>query len=89
MSFKQRLQQKEQLLGTMLTLPSAEVAEMISNCGFDWLFIDGEHGPLATLDCQRLLQAVAGHKLHDHKESAVLHIEVVDLNDACVVQLGS
>jgi 2-dehydro-3-deoxyglucarate aldolase len=60
MSFKKRLQQKELLLGTMLTLPSAEVAEMISNCGYDWLFIDGEHGPLATLDCQRLLQAVAG-----------------------------
>lgn len=60
MNFKNRLQQKELLLGTMLTLPSAEVAEMISRCGYDWLFIDGEHGPLSTLDCQRLLQAIAG-----------------------------
>ena len=60
MSFKSRLQQNELLLGAMLTLPSAEVAEMISKCGFDWVFIDGEHGPLTTLDCQRLLQAIAG-----------------------------
>ena len=60
MNFKARLQQNERLIGTMLTLPSPEVAEMISNCGFDWLFIDGEHGLLATKDCQRILQAVAG-----------------------------
>ncbi len=60
MNFKTRLQQNERLIGTMLTLPSPEVAEMISKCGYDWLFIDGEHGPLATLDCQRLLQAIGG-----------------------------
>lgn len=60
MSFKTRLQQNQLLLGTMLTLPSPETAEMISKCGYDWLFIDGEHGPLTTLDCQRLLQAIAG-----------------------------
>jgi 2-keto-3-deoxy-L-rhamnonate aldolase RhmA len=33
---------------------------MISSCGFDWLFMDGEHGNLSTLDWQRMLQAVAG-----------------------------
>ena len=60
MSFSQRLQRRELLLGTMLTLPSPEVAEMISKCGVDWLFLDGEHAPLATLDWQRLLQATAG-----------------------------
>jgi 2-dehydro-3-deoxyglucarate aldolase len=43
-----------------LTLPSPELAEMISSCGYDWLFMDGEHGSLSTLDWQRMLQAVAG-----------------------------
>jgi len=42
----------------MLTLPSPETAEMISKCGFDWLFLDGEHGPASTLDWQRVMQAV-------------------------------
>lgn len=56
--FATRLKQQELLLGTMLTLPSAETAEIISKCGFDWLFLDGEHGPGSILDWQRVLQAV-------------------------------
>lgn len=60
MNFTQRLRRNELLLGTMLTLPSPEVAEMIAACGYDWLFMDGEHGNLSTLDWQRILQAVAG-----------------------------
>jgi 2-keto-3-deoxy-L-rhamnonate aldolase RhmA len=60
MNFTQRLRDNELLLGTMLTLPSPEVAEMIAACGYDWLFMDGEHSNLSTLDWQRMLQAVAG-----------------------------
>jgi len=60
MNFTQRLRQNDLLLGTMLTLPSPELAEIISSCGYDWLFMDGEHGNLSTLDWQRMLQAVAG-----------------------------
>jgi 2-keto-3-deoxy-L-rhamnonate aldolase RhmA len=60
MNFTQRLRHNDLLIGTMLTLPSPEIAEMISSCGFDWLFMDGEHGNLSTLDWQRMLQAVAG-----------------------------
>ena len=57
MNFVERLRQKELLVGTMLTIPSPEVAEMIAKCGFDWLFMDGEHAPLSTLEWQRLMQA--------------------------------
>ena len=60
MNFRSRLQNDELLLGSMLTLPSPEIAEMITGCGFDWLFMDGEHGPLSILDWQRQIQAVGG-----------------------------
>ena len=60
MSFAERLRRNERLFGTMLTLPSPEVAEMIAACDYDWLFLDGEHGSLSTLDWQRILQAVGG-----------------------------
>jgi 2-keto-3-deoxy-L-rhamnonate aldolase RhmA len=60
MNFTERLRQNELLLGTMLTIPAPEVGEMIAKCGFDWLFMDGEHSPLSTLDWQRMLQAVGG-----------------------------
>jgi 2-keto-3-deoxy-L-rhamnonate aldolase RhmA len=60
LSFRERLRRGELLLGTMVTLPNASVAEILADCGFDWLFLDGEHGPLEPADVQSLLQAIAG-----------------------------
>jgi 2-dehydro-3-deoxyglucarate aldolase len=58
--FRARLKKRELLLGTMLTLPSGAVAEILAGLGFDWLFVDGEHGPLETRELAEILQAVAG-----------------------------
>lgn len=33
---------------------------MVAKCGFDWLFMDGEHGALSILEWQRMMQAVGG-----------------------------
>jgi 2-dehydro-3-deoxyglucarate aldolase/4-hydroxy-2-oxoheptanedioate aldolase len=52
---------KERLLGTVLTLPLPEIAEMAANAGFDWLFLDMEHGLLDFADAQRLAQAAGRH----------------------------
>ena len=60
--FKERLHQGELLVGTMLTLPYPEIAEIMKLAGFDWLFLDGEHGPFSTLDLQRVIQS-AGEAL--------------------------
>ncbi len=60
-SFRSRLLGGETLLGTMVTLPNAAVAEILADIGFDWLFVDGEHGPLETHDIEAILQAV-GHR---------------------------
>ncbi len=56
--FKSRLAQGDQLFGTMVTLPTPATAEILADLGFDWLFIDGEHGPLGTSEIISLLQAV-------------------------------
>ena len=58
-SFRARLQSGQKLLGTMLTLPSPAVAEILAGVGFDWLFVDGEHGPFEIGDVQAVLQAAA------------------------------
>lgn len=55
--FAARLRAGETLLGSIIALPSAEVAEMFSRAGFDWLIIDTEHAPLDPLAAQGLLQA--------------------------------
>jgi 2-keto-3-deoxy-L-rhamnonate aldolase RhmA len=56
-SFKERLRKGETLVGTILSLGLPSVAEMLSRCGFDWLWIDMEHAPLSLEQVQQFLQA--------------------------------
>jgi 2-keto-3-deoxy-L-rhamnonate aldolase RhmA len=58
--FRERLARREPLVGLVLSLPSPELAEMTAAAGFDWLFVDMEHGLLDFAAVQRLIQAVAG-----------------------------
>lgn len=58
-SFKTRLTNGSPLIGTIITLGLPAVAEMISACGFDWLWIDMEHAPLQLQEVQSLVQAKA------------------------------
>jgi 2-keto-3-deoxy-L-rhamnonate aldolase RhmA len=57
-SFQQRLKQGDLLIGTFMTLPSPEIAEIFVETGYDWLFVDMEHTTLDIEDVQRILQAV-------------------------------
>jgi 2-dehydro-3-deoxyglucarate aldolase/4-hydroxy-2-oxoheptanedioate aldolase len=59
-SFRTRLKRGETLLGSLLTLPSPEIAEILAMTGLDWLFIDLEHSTMEVRDAQGILQAVAG-----------------------------
>ena len=57
-AFKARLIARERLVGTIVTLSSPEIAEIISGCGFDWLFVDLEHSAMGPREAQAILQAV-------------------------------
>ena len=53
-TFRQRLKNREVLIGTLVTLGIPEISEVLSGAGFDWLFFDAEHAPLDTLALQHL-----------------------------------
>lgn len=57
--FRTRLRAGETLLGTMVTLPCPATAEILADVGFDWLFVDGEHGPLESAEILAILQTVS------------------------------
>jgi 2-dehydro-3-deoxyglucarate aldolase/4-hydroxy-2-oxoheptanedioate aldolase len=59
-SLKEVLRESKPLIGTLVTTASPEVVEALALAGFDWLFIDLEHGSLSVQDAQRAIQAVAG-----------------------------
>ena len=43
--FKQRLRDGERLIGCWLDFADLNATEVMGTAGFDWLLIDGEHGP--------------------------------------------
>ena len=58
-SLKEKLRGDAPLLGIILSLPSPELAELVSAAGYDWVFIDGEHSTLGFRDIQIMLQSLS------------------------------
>lgn len=80
-TFKRRLvEDKDLLLGLFLGLGGATSAELLAGTGFDWLLIDGEHGPNDLRSILDQLRAIAGQPV-----SPV--VRVVDHDSAKIKQL--
>ncbi|MGB0658945.1 MAG: HpcH/HpaI aldolase family protein [Mangrovicoccus sp.] len=56
--FKARLKSGETLIGLWVGLGDPSVAELASYTGFDWLVIDGEHGPNGLREIMDQLRAI-------------------------------
>jgi 2-keto-3-deoxy-L-rhamnonate aldolase RhmA len=56
--FRGKLRKKELLVGTVLGISSPEVAEIISEVGFDWVWIDMEHAAIDLVQAQIMTQAL-------------------------------
>ncbi len=61
--FKARLRAGKMQIGLWLGLGDASVAELAAGTGFDWLVIDGEHGPNGLRDVLDQLRAI-GSRSH-------------------------
>ncbi|ERJ18551.1 24-dihydroxyhept-2-ene-17-dioic acid aldolase protein [Salinisphaera shabanensis E1L3A] len=57
-TFKQRLTQGDAQIGLWVACGDPTVAEICSHTGFDWLVIDGEHGPNGLRDVLAQLRAM-------------------------------
>ena len=60
LSFKQKLLAGRPVIGTILSFPCPDVADLLSRVGFDYLWIDLEHSPMDIGDAQMLIQAAGG-----------------------------
>lgn len=57
--FKHRLQAGEELLGLWAVLGDGYVAELLAGCCYDWILVDGEHGPNDLRTTLAQLQGIA------------------------------
>lgn len=54
---KARLAAGERVLGVLLRMPGEELVEMVAVAGFDFVLVDGEHGPADVTELRRHLAA--------------------------------
>jgi 2-dehydro-3-deoxyglucarate aldolase len=59
-NFRARLASGEALIGTLLSLPVPALAEIAADAGFDWLFLDMEHGAIGITELSGLVRAAGG-----------------------------
>jgi 4-hydroxy-2-oxoheptanedioate aldolase len=62
--FKRSLQSRQPQIGLWMSLASPYTAEICATAGFDWLLVDGEHGPNDVRSMLAQLQAVAAYPGH-------------------------
>src|SRR5512133_4256401 len=62
--FKSALQAGQPQIGLWMSLANAYTAELCATAGFDWLLVDGEHGPNDVRSLLAQLQAVAAYPGH-------------------------
>ncbi|MBR5641580.1 MAG: 2-dehydro-3-deoxyglucarate aldolase [Firmicutes bacterium] len=76
---RQRIKNKEVLIGTMFKINSPALAELMGYCGFDFIVIDTEHSVFSPVDTENIIRAadVAGMasivRTRDGSPEEVLH----------------
>jgi len=66
---KKKLENKSNVIGPFMKLPSPAVVEIAALAGFDFVIIDCEHGPLNMLEAENMIRAA-----HLSNMSAVIRV---------------
>jgi len=56
-SLQKKLTDGQGLIGTLLTLPNPQIAEILTLAGFEWLFIDMEHSAITLPQAEEMVRA--------------------------------
>jgi len=56
-NLKAKLRQGKTAVGSFLYIPSAKLAEIVGLCGFDFIVIDQEHGPIDIESAEEMVRA--------------------------------
>lgn len=60
-SVKEKVLRGEPAIGASIGFPSPELVEFCAVIGFEWIFIDAEHGPIGWRECQAMVRACDVH----------------------------
>ena len=75
---KDKLRKSEVTIGSWITLPDTNIAEIMSKSGFDWLTVDMEHSVITLDKAQELIRIIEGN--------GVMPLVRVGENDAALIK---
>ena len=61
--FKEKIEKGEFPLGIGMEMTSPDVAEVLATTDYDWLFIDGEHGPHTVQTILQIARTIAPYEM--------------------------
>lgn len=89
LKIKEKILKGELVIGTHIILSGPEICEIICYCGFDFIWIDGEHGPLDKKDINLLVMTTRSHGLAPFVRipwnDPVLFKPILDMSPAAIV----
>lgn len=56
-TLKAKIRSGKTVFGVMMNIASPALVELIGHLGFDWVFIDAEHGPMDVETCEQMVRA--------------------------------
>lgn len=59
-NIKEKIQNNEVAIGTHIKIGNQVVTDILCNCGFDILWVDGEHGPMDRKDINQQIITIRG-----------------------------
>ena len=59
---KARLAEGKPGVGVLVSMPSPHTVQVLADCGFDWLFLDMEHGPITIESIYAIINATTGSR---------------------------
>ena len=59
---KARLADGRPGVGLLVSMPSPHTVQVLADCGFDWLFLDMEHGPITIESIYAMINATNGSR---------------------------
>jgi 4-hydroxy-2-oxoheptanedioate aldolase len=59
---KARLAADKPAIGITISMPSVHTTQVLAACGFDWLFLDMEHGPIGIEAVHAMITATSGSR---------------------------
>jgi 2-dehydro-3-deoxyglucarate aldolase/4-hydroxy-2-oxoheptanedioate aldolase len=93
-NLRERIRTGETLIGSLVTMPSLDVAEIMAQVGFDYLWVETEHAPMGFVEAQSVIQAVGGRcpclvRIPDKQEVWVKKALDIGCNGIVVPQVRS